>query len=940
MKSSLLPIFYLLLGAIASGGCGSSKETVASRGMQNLTAKYNIIYNTKLLLDENQRQIEEAYIEDYSQLLPVYQEPRAGTTDLQNAALPDSAIKKADVIVNEKNQSSYVDDAYFLIARANYLKGSFFNASEFFSYVYDNYPAEKELRQASLVMKARALLLLDNREEAGITLDTAFKYIENSPKDAAGVYATRAQLFISSGKEAEAITMLQKALDQKVSKKDKIRWSYLLAQLQERNGRHNEAFVNYGKVVRSNAPFEMAFNAELNRIRIEDEQSGRNIDRIARLKSLLKDDKNRNFIDQIYYRIGDLYLEQREQTQAITNYRTAIKLSTTNQNQKGLSYLRIADIYFRNGDYVSAKAYYDSTLSVLSPSYPGFDLIKRKGENLELLASRYSIISREDTLQILARLPESEREERIGALVREHQQKAAQPAVNNQAPGPLTAGIDRPSLSLNEGKFYFNNSTAISQGLFDFKKRWGNRRLEDNWRRSSKTSSESLVSRSESQDLPSGNQGTGNLSAVTADAIRNKYLSDLPVTPESLQGSNQRIADAYYDIATFYRDELQDNAEAIQTFEELLKRAPESTYKLPVYYNLYRLYADRDQAKSNQYRDILLKQYPESPFARVIADPEYNKRNNARDAALTDLYNQVYDLYTLKEYNEVIKLSKDTELKFGRTYLSPQIAYLNTLATGHLQKLEPFEASLKQIAETYPEDLLVTPLVKQHLQYINSYRELFSSRPTALTDYNPEEPVFVEPAPQPAVPVKQNTQVIAAQPQDTKTVPPAQNNEVKPATTTTEPVVETQQEPVPVTQPETPVKQPETTAPSTPKAPSMYSLPAQGEYYFIVNVFSPGTNLSSSRFGIGQFNRTKFSGAAIKHQLKDAGNDNQLIMVGPFNNLEESRNYERSILPLIRDIMKVPAEKYNTFVITKQELDKLNNSTQIAAYLEFYKNSR
>ena len=899
------------------------------------------------MLDESIRQLDVASPEDYSQLITVYKEPNEAAAQSIAGNL-DSVIDKGQKIIDDKLYSKYVDNAYFMIGRANYYKARFFSSAEFFTYVYNNYPNGKALRLQSLVFQARCLIQLDKLEDAKISLDTAMAHVNDSKRTkrhAADVYATAAQFFIKSGKETAAIEMLKQALDSKGINGNKLRWTYVLAQLQERNKEYDDAYKNYTTIVKSNAPFEMAFNAGLNRIAVEDSKEGKKVDKVARLRSLLKDDKNQNFVDQIYYRIGDVHLSKNETEQAIKSYNTATRLSTTNQNQKGLAYLRIADIYFKNGDYVSSKTYYDSTLLSLSPSYKGYDLIRRKANNLELLASRYRIIGHEDTLQTLARLPEADREARIGALVREQIEKTQFLSQNNAAPEPMIAGIDRPEISgtAQEGKFYFNNTAAISLGLSDFRKRYGNRKLEDNWRRSAKTSTEELLNAADNPDAPSvGIRPNNNSELQTPEAIRNSLVASLPLTDSTLQASNQHIAEAYYDIASFYRDELKDNQEAIKTFEELLNRVPESTYKLSVYYNLYRLYTDINPQKSEEYKALLLSKHPESPFAKTISDPEYSKKTSEKEAVLNSTYNSIYELYSQKKYTETLQEIARFETDFGNNVLSPQLSYLEALAIGHKQKLPEFEKALHIIVNTYPKDKLITPLVQQHLAYINNYRQLFETRETALTEFNPFEPAALEPVTQQA-PIVANV-TATKQPSVTGT---AQNNTPATLKPVTKPGVKTaDQKPantattgIPKTDPTAiTTTQVQAVAPVVPKPKPPYDLPEVAEYYFVINVMDPGVNLSSSRFGIGQFNRSRFAGAPIKHQLKAVGSEGQLIFVGPFENFDSAKFYERNIIPLMKEIMKVPAEKYTTFAITKAELDKLTDVTKVNAYFDFYKN--
>jgi len=870
--------------------------------MQNLTARYNILYNAKTLLETSEKNIEAAYLDDYEQFLSVYKEPTEISSKAESKIL-DSVIQKTNSIVAEKIKSNYVDDAYFLKGKSNYLKGNYFNSYEFFDYVYITYPEEKELKQASLVWKARAQLQLNNLPEAAIALDTAFKYINTEKRSVADIYATRAQLYIKSGKETEAIKMLEGALKFEKNKSRKIRWTYLLAQLQQRNNQLQAAYVNYAKIIQSNSPFEMAFNANLNRIHIEEEQSGRAGNQIDRFRTMLKDNKNKDFIDQIYYHIAQLYQERDDLEAAMKSYNTAIRSSTKNQHQQGLAYLQLAEIYFKNGDYKYAKTYYDSTLTVLSPAYSNYELIRLKSSNLDLLADRFQTIAREDTLQMLARLPQADRDLHIDALLRAQSQKLT----GNSASiaGTNTTGMNNPLIraSVADSKFYFNNVMALSQGFTDFKLRWGSRKLEDNWRRSSKSATETTNILNDPNTTTIGSQA--NLNSADTSALRKSYVDNLPLTPLQLEQSNQKIINAYYDIANFYKDVLKDNDEAVKTYQELLRRYSDNSLKPAIYYNLYRLYSTSDPAKSAQYRDILVKQYPETAFTKVILDPNYSHKVDEKELALNQAYNTIYNLYTEKEYNNVIAKIQETEQQFGPNSLSSQLAYLNSLATGRTQKAAIFESSLQQIVQTYPDDKLITPLVKQNLEYIQANRDAMSKRTFALVDSDPNESqLILEPKAEPAP--------------------------KSPASVSSPVINPTLNAPVQKVSPAQPILEPAIAK------PSIFSLPDSSEYYYVINVSSPSVNLSSSRFGIGQFNRANYGGSKISHQLQGVNKENQLIFTGPFYTRFDVERYQRNINPRMKDIMKISANSYNTFIITKAGLDKLDTRNMINTYLEFY----
>jgi tetratricopeptide (TPR) repeat protein len=947
LTQALFKLFFGLLFCVLVA-CFSQKNTLFNRNLQNLTAHYNILYNANLLLDESEQNIRLAYPDNYARLIAVYPEPNETLSQAENSKL-DEAIVKAYKIINEKTVSHYIGDAYFVVAKANHLKSNFFNALGFFDYVYDHYKYDRrkkkqrrsDMGQASLAWKARSLIQLDLMDEASATIDTALKYINVKKRSAADVYAMKAQLCIYKSENEEAITSLSKALKLVRTKYYRIRWTYLLAQLQQQTGKINLAYTNYTKIVRSNADFTMAFNANLNRISIEAEENGAKVDRVARLKKLFKDDNNVELIDQIYYHIGEVYEEEKDIDHAIENYKISIRKSTKNQNQKGLSYLKLADIYFNKPDYIKSKAYYDSTLLALSKDYPDYKKIQKKASNIELLANRLSTIAKENQLQQLAQLPEDERYAQIDSIL------AQQHASTNTLTASNQVSVDQKPV-VGDQTFYFNNALALSQGVSSFKRRWGDRPLDDNWRISQRLNAAiaSVNNLSSHADVAAATNTTDFAAFKKFDEAKRTFVVNVPLTPEQCIASDQRIASAYFDIATHYREKINDPEEAIRTYEKLLVLYPNNSNKLATYYNLYRLYESRDPAKSEYYRNLILNEYPESIFAKTILNPNRGHHTNESEEALNRLYNEIYCTYTDRKYPEVIQYIGDAQNQFGVNKLSPQLAYLNALAIGHTHKLDVFETSLKQITTDFVSDSLVVPLIKKQLLFINKHRKIFVNRRVALLDNDPsmreifEEPKMEVITPNPvvsspkveaisstnALPVPRGeaitptsailsmSKIEAATPTNIVQVPPV---EVQPSISNGS-ISPTQAAPLPLHN-------------------GFFSKEVSNEYYFVVHVTEQTFNLSSSRFGIGQFNRTRFPDKQIKHQLKLPDNQNQLIFVGAFSSQDAVADYYAKISPLIPQIMKVPANKYRIFYISKQNFDKLTSGEVINWYIEFFK---
>ncbi|HWZ02443.1 MAG TPA: hypothetical protein VNX40_02470 [Mucilaginibacter sp.] len=995
-KLSVNKPFKLLLIALMAmmAGCMLQKQTGFNRDMQNLTAHFNILFNAKEILQQKQEAYAGSFADNYNEILSVYPDTTA------QSQTPDkdleAAIAKAYNIINYKDQSKYIGDAYLVLGQANYLEGNFYNADEFLSYVIHNYPARKDLVRDARIWKTRALIYLNQLPKAKLVIDSAIQNINPKKKVPADIYAAKLQYDIAAEDYKDGEDMAKLALKYCHEKTQRLRWTFILAQLQELNNEQVNAARNYDQISRSNALFEMAFNASLNLIRIEDNQNGVKIDRITKLLALLKNPNNKEFKDQIYYQVAQLEMADKKVDDAIKYYNLSVRTSVKNQSQKGLSYLRLAEIYFKiKADYLKSKKYYDSTLTSLPTSYPGYLAIKKIGNNLSYLADRLQIIAREDTLQALARMDEKKRAAVIDKMVNDNtlQQKAAAAAQATATAAISTSNSGGPKAgrSTGGGTFYFDNATAVSQGYNDFKRVWGNRTLEDNWRRSTKGAADAsnnaaVQTQSTDPDAPAGPSKAGKTTS-TASSYRKELTDALPLTPALLAASNLRVYNAYIDLGDFYRDILEDKKDAIDIFESLLSRFPQDPNRPAIYYNLYRLYSDIDPAKSDVYKNKLLKEFPETPFAKIIIDPDFARKLEDQDAEFTKAYNDVFDLYADKKYKEVIEKVPALLKQYPGNKLSAQIFYLQIIAQGHNEKVGPFADSLQQLIKLYPNDKLIVPLAKEHLAYISANQNEMLARNVVIADVDPHDIPFTlaqenkekatyrkilkpyifatkpgertpekkkeEPVKKPAEPEK----IVKTTPKkdSVKTVAPVivQKNNPKADTTkvVAQAVIPKNNPPgdtaktiarVDTVKTSNAVLSAQAAADSLKAkviVPSIFSKADSSNYYFVVNVTSGTTNLASSRFGIGQFTRANYAGNGIKHQLKTVGDNDQVIYVGLFPSLESVKKYARDIASLLPDIMKVPKDKYSFFIITKENLDKLADQKTLDSYIDYYQNN-
>ena len=380
------------------------------------------------------------------------------------------------------------------------------------------------------------------------------------------------------------------------------------------------------------------------------------------------------------------------------------------------------------------------------------------------------------------------------------------------------------------------------------------------------------------------------------------------ISPELLAKSNQQIIDAYYDIASFYMQELNDPAEAEEVYQLLLKRFPANNHLAAVYYSLFLISKQKDEAQANDYKNKVLKDYPNSAYAKIILDPSFSLKQTELETAINKQYDELFDQYQKKDFARVIQQVDESQKAGSSNYLSPQYAYLKAIAVGRTSHVDALLTEFNAITTSFPDDRLITPLVKDHISFINEHLADFKKRTIALIDFDPNEPPFSSTA-RPAIPV--SAAIVQAQP----TLPVKQ-----PEKTTPVPIVSTEKAiPTPIVSTEK-----TTTTPVVNTENDIFTTAASAVYYYVIDVADASLTLSSSRFGIGQFNRGNYAGDNLKHQLKEFDND-QLIYVGNFSNFEDAKAYAEGITPQLQQIMKVPVNIYKSFIISKENFDKLTS---------------
>ncbi len=742
MRKRFLYIYSIIAFIAFFSACKTNKNTFVHRGYHNLTARFNGYYYATESIKEGEFKIRTTYKYDYDKYLPVFLTP---TNETAKATFPefDKAIKKSSnciqrhTIKDKKGNEipkagKWIDNNWNAIGISHFYKREFFSGIEAFEYVIRTYNTRDKYK--ALIFLARSYNEIGAPSQAepiiGILKDD--KNISKYAKKE--LPAVQADYYMKRGmyKEAEAALLsalkggeskktksrykLVSNFKSKPSKQTRARYSFILAQLYEEKKENKKAIQYYQKTISAKPDYDLVFNARMKQARLFDVKNG-NVTKLKRdLLNMTKDIKNKEYLDVIYYTLGEIYEKEKNETQAIANYKLSVQNSTQNPKQKALSYLKLGDISFENASYTASGAYYDSTMITLPKDYKDYDKISARKTTLETLVGYIKVIQRQDSLQKIAKMSESERDVFIEKLIKKIEadeekakdEKEAREALNqNPLNNPVPGLNGLPGMNGNaKGDWYFYNPTTIAFGLNDFVKKFGTRKLEDNWRRSQKA----LTIENPEEGNDKGNEVLNGKVVPKVVKENNKkkkeyYLTDLPMNDSLVKKSNGKIIDAYYNLGSIYKDELGNNKKAIASFEELNNRFMEHKYRPSTYYQLYKIFTSvKNQPQAEYYKNKLYNEFPNCEYTQLMKNPNYAIEKINQKGEVEIFYTETYNQYTLNNYSKAYELTKESEHKFGKNDFSGRFAFIKAMCIGKLKGVDSLEMSLKQLQVLYPKD--------------------------------------------------------------------------------------------------------------------------------------------------------------------------------------------------------------------------------------------
>ena len=566
-------ISFLFLIWIFSG-CSTEKNTWTTRTFHNLNSRFNIYFNANESVKKGVATIDERIEDDFTRILPIYKSstPSAGEmvkSDMETAIIKSSKLieihsitkkpkrkkkrtRKYQEFASQEEFNKWIDDSYLLMGKAYFYQHNFIAAIDNFGYVVRKYPDDETKFEAQIWL-IRSFTELERYAEASEVIQAIQNedvFPKNLEKDLA---VATAHYYMKQGIYDEAIKFLDIAINKTFLKKNKARLKYIEAQLYQELGMAAEASEAYRAVTKMNPDYRMAFNAKINSAGVFSGE-GDPGELIKELNKMLRDNKNFEFRDQIYYALGNIYFKAGDRDIATQNYTLSVASSYQNQFQRALSAITVADIYFEDLEYRKAQAYYDSAMIIIDDTYPDFQTVSVKYRGLTNLVDNLLIVEREDSLQRVAQMPESEREAYIAQLMKDEQER--QRNEENLAMQQMGDGSYSRTNRFRQGMgnrqsgagWYFYNPQTVSYGRVSFQQIWGKRKLEDYWNRADKGISTEI-----SEEDMEGIDSTQIVIRIEDPLKKEFYTQDLPLNDSLLTISHDKIRDALYNAGKIFK---------------------------------------------------------------------------------------------------------------------------------------------------------------------------------------------------------------------------------------------------------------------------------------------------------------------------------------------------------------------------------------------------
>jgi len=758
MKVRLLIMAAATILALSS--CTSSKNTSGTRWYHAFNTRYNIYFNGNEAYKEAYRNQMETFTENYSAPLvfhPVSATPKDKKTEGGPFSKPiEKAVKairlhsiqtKPERDPGKRNDPNYrefirrteynpfLHNAWMLMARSQFFNGDFLKASSAFSYIARLYESQPDIAIPAKIWKARCYNELGWYYEAEEILSKLNN--DQLPAKHSDMLSTAyADYFVKQKRYDEAIPYLKIAIKAEKNKIQRNREKYLLAQIYTATGQRDLAYRTFGEVAGATVPYIIQLNAQIRQTEVY--PGGATQKMTKKLKKMSKSVKNKEYLDMVYYALGNVYMSIPDTVHAIESYELGSEKSVRGGIDKAMNQIRLGDIYFDQRQYVKAQPNYAEALPQLKKEDEAWPRVSKRSAALDALVIHAEAVELQDSLQRLSRMTEDERLAVVNKIIEELKKKekeerekadqeeyqARRDEIQAQRPAGQRQQKAVPTVSApSDGSFYFYSQQAVAAGRNAFQQKWGRRKLEDDWRRRNKTKAfddetetaelaetdlaavDSLATDSLSLDTPEG-LASDTVAVPSEDPHDPQfYLQQIPTTEEEIAESNLILQDGLYNMGVILKEMLEDYPLAIETLDTLNLRFPENENKLNAYHHIYLIYWKLDDmAMANLYKDKIRAEFPESELAIAMADPDYEYNQKMMQQTQDSLYRQAYEAYKDGAATEIRSMFANFTKKYTRSPLMPKFMFLDALSYAMTRDADEFKTRLKALIDRYPNE--------------------------------------------------------------------------------------------------------------------------------------------------------------------------------------------------------------------------------------------
>ncbi|MFY0599192.1 MAG: methyltransferase [Cyclobacteriaceae bacterium] len=685
-----------------------------SAGYHNTTARYNAYFIANERMKEIESQIYDQYQWNYNKILPIYAQFDS-TVSRSLETLTEDCIQKASIAIQRHEGSKWEDDSYVLVGKSRFYASEFPDAIVTYRYVYKN-GEDDNARHEAIINLIRAFVESNEMNNA-ISASDYLKKEKLNKKNEFDLYLVRAYMYQKRGDNNQMVHNLVKAEELMPRSNDKARIQFIIGQVYQELGFDAEAYKFYDASLRSNPTYELSFYTKLNIGQVTQLTKNSDVKKVRKyFKKLLRDPKNLEYQDKIYYEMAGFEYKNGNLNEAIDFYKLSAEKSVKNNRQKAYSYWKLGLIYYDSlKNFQLAKNYYDSTITVMPVDEDEYEAIKYRQEVLSEFVEHITTVQVNDSLIALSYLPEDSSyaiARRKVELEFEEEKQRKKRAKEKARREQLATSFDQQggdliSANLQSGDtWYFYNPTVLGRGASEFRRVWGIRPLEDNWRRSIKAGG-ITIKEANDEEAENEEESEDEVESRLNEEVE-KLLANIPKTESDIQKLLGEIEIALYNLGSIYNFKLNEKENSISSFEQLLSRYSETEYRPEVLYQLYLLYGQLSQEDfSNDRANQLKSQFPESIYAKLVDNPNYREESNAATEHLKEAYSSAYKFYSNSQYKEAKYVLDSSLLVYPENDYSDNLKLLQVMATGMLEGLYKYQYELNNFIKLYPESDVV-----------------------------------------------------------------------------------------------------------------------------------------------------------------------------------------------------------------------------------------